>query len=100
MIPAITAEDTDKLDNLRGMVEELREFGYEPSELVEPVERPRGAKGEDDEEIVPDLGRLGRVIGETIEEYEHEIEDEKIANMSFEELVNAMGGGDKIKFNF
>ena len=92
MIPAITAEDTDKLDNLRGMVEELREFGYEPSELVEPVERPRGAKGEDDEDVVPDLGRLGRVIGETIEEYEHEVEDEKIAKMNFEELINALGG--------
>ena len=101
MIPAITTEDTDKLDNLRGVIEELRDFGYDPSELVESIERPRGIKGKDDEEIVPDTDRLGRVIGETIEEYEHRIEEEKIANMSFEDLVNAIGGSkNKTKFNF
>lgn len=100
MIPAITTEDTDKLDNLRGVIEELRDFGYDPSELVESIERPRGIKGKDDEEIVPDADRLGRVIGETIEEYEHRIEEEKIANMSFEDLVNAIGNNkNQVNFN-
>lgn len=90
MIPAITTEDTDKLDNLRGVIEELRHFGYDPSELVESIERPRGIKGKDDEEIVPDADRLGRVIGETIEEYEHRIEEEKIANMLVTKLKEKM----------
>jgi hypothetical protein len=92
MIPAVTTEDTDKLDNLRGVIEELRDFGYDPSELVESIERPRGIKGRDDENIVPDLDRLGKIVGEIIEEYEHRIEEEKIANMSFEEKIQLIGG--------
>jgi predicted helicase len=100
MIPAITAEDTDKLDNLRGIIEELRDFSYDSSELVESIERPRGVKGKDDEEIVPDADRLGRIVGETIEEYEHRIEEEKIANMSFEDLVNVIGNNkNQVNFN-
>ncbi|MCP4483813.1 MAG: hypothetical protein GY823_04535, partial [Flavobacteriaceae bacterium] len=80
IIPSVMVEDVDKLANLRSLISELRDFGFNPKEDIEPNDRGRGGEGEDDEPIVPD-DRTRGVIGEIIEDYEHMIEEERVASI-------------------
>ncbi|MCP3658956.1 MAG: hypothetical protein GY830_00995, partial [Bacteroidetes bacterium] len=51
----------------------------------EPNDRGRGGEGEDDDPIVPD-DRTRGVIGEIIEDYEHMIEEERVASLIWGEI--------------
>ncbi len=86
IIPSVMVEDVDKLANLRSLISELRDFGFNPKEDIEPNDRGRGGEGEDDDPIVPD-DRTRGVIGEIIEDYEHMIEEERVASLTWEEVI-------------
>jgi predicted helicase len=95
IIPALVGEDQDKLSNLKGLIEELRDFEYEPSELVEPQDRPKSGGESPEDEIVPENNRARRAISEVMEEFEHKIEQEKRAN-DFLELISSPLSPDEI----
>ncbi len=86
IIPAIKTEDTDKLANLEHLIAELRDFGFNPTEDIEPNDRGNGDGDDDRDPIVPEDSIRG-VVGEVIEEYNHQIEQERIANMTFKEKL-------------
>ena len=86
IIPSVMAEDVDKLENLRSLISELRDFGFNPKEDIEPNDRGRGGEGEDDDPIVPNDETRG-IIGEIIEDYEHAIEEDRIASLIFLEVI-------------
>tara|TARA_R110000744_G_scaffold123822_1_gene229210 strand:+ start:106 stop:1701 length:1596 start_codon:yes stop_codon:yes gene_type:complete len=88
IIPAIKEEDKDRLSNLSGLIEELRDFGFDPKEDIEPNDRGRGKGDEDKDEIVPDSKNSRGLIAKEIEEYNHNIEKEKIANKTFGEYFS------------
>jgi predicted helicase len=92
IVPAVKVDDTDKLANLQNLIEELRDFNFNPSEDIEPRDIGRG-NGEDDEEgIVPEDNNLGRIIAREIENYEHNLECERIANLTFEDKFPKLNG--------
>ncbi|MCP4483321.1 MAG: hypothetical protein GY823_01990, partial [Flavobacteriaceae bacterium] len=62
------------------------DFGFNPKEDIEPNDRGRGGEGEDDDPIVPD-DRTRGVIGEIIEDYEHDVEEERVASLTWGEKI-------------
>lgn len=87
IIPALIREDDDKLSNLTHLIEELRDFEFNPAEDIEPKDGGRNTNGGEEDEIVPEDNRVNRLIAQEIEEFEHEIELERWAQMSFEEFT-------------
>jgi len=102
IIPALKREDDDKLANLEGLIDQLRDFGFDPSEDIEPRERAEGGKGDDDKEIVPEDNTITGALGKMRERFEHNLELERVANMSFEEVLSENESilGSKDNFNF
>jgi predicted helicase len=102
IIPALKREDDDKLANLEDLIDQLRDFGFDPSEDIEPRERAEGGSGKDDEEIVPEDNTIRRALGQMREEFEHNLELERVANMSFKEVLSKNESilGSKDNFNF
>mgnify|MGYP003636150717 FL=1 len=103
IIPAVKTEDTDKLANLENIIEELRDMNFNPAEDIEPRDKPNGNGEEDEDEIVPDENGLGRIVARVVEDYEHRIEEEKIANLTFEEKIKEQinnGRNGEVSFNF
>jgi predicted helicase len=103
IIPALKREDDDKLANLEDLIDQLRDFGFDPSEDIEPRERAEGGSGEDDEGIVPEDNIIGGAIGRIIEEYNHNIEHERIANMTWDEKIQEQrnqGRNGSLDFDF
>lgn len=91
IIPAVMREDDDKLANLESLIEELRDFDFNPAEDIEPKDRGRGSDSKEDEDIVPNENGIGRIVAEVIDAYEHNVEMESRANLIFDEI--------KIKLN-
>lgn len=103
IIPAVMREDDDKLANLESLIDELRDFGFNPAEDIEPKDRGRSNKGDDDNEIVPEDNSISRVVAQIIENYEHNIEQERIANMTWEEKIQEQknqGKNSSLDFDF
>ncbi len=88
IIPAIKENDEDKLANISGLIEDLRDFGFDPKEDIEPNDRGRGKGEEDNDEIVPNSKNLRGLISKEVKEFNHNIEKEKIANKTFEECFS------------
>ncbi len=86
IIPEIMTSDIDKLSNLIGFIDAMRESDYDDSELVETIVNPRGIGDDDPTDIVP-RNRNNNTSGEIIDYLKHTIESEKIANMSFEDFL-------------
>ena len=102
IIPAIKTEDTDKLSNLEHLIAELRDFGFNPSEDIEPNDRGTGDGDDDKDPIVPEDSIRG-VVGELIEEYNHQIEQEIEANKTWEEKISeqtSLGKNNVPHFDF
>jgi len=102
IIPAIKTEDTDKLANLESLIAELRDFGFNPSEDIEPNDKGNGDGDEDRDSIVPE-DNIRRVIGEVIEDYKHKVEVEKKALLMFnriEERLNTKVNSPKFDLSF
>ena len=88
MVPAIINEDTDKLAHLENLIEELRDFGFNPAEDIEPRDRPESGEDEDEDDLIPDQNSVVNRVGEIIEEYEFQVEEERIASLTWEEKTN------------
>ena len=86
IIPAVKTEDGDKLANLRDLIDQLRDHDFNPAEGIEPNDRGNGDSETDDDSIVPE-DNIRRLVADVIENYEHVIEDERIANRTWEEVV-------------
>ena len=88
IIPAVKVEDTDKLANLENLIEALRDTGFDPKEDIEPHDRAEGGKKEDDEEIVPGDNSISGLVGQVVENYEHNVEEERVANLTFSQRMD------------
>ena len=85
IIPAVKNEDTDKLANLESIIDDLRDMGFDPAEHIEPNDRGRGEGEDDKDDIVPSDSGLGRIVAQVIEDYDHKIEDERVASLTWNE---------------
>ena len=86
IIPAVKTEDGDKLANLRDLIDQLRDFDFNPAEDIEPNDRGNGDSEEGEDSIVPE-DNIRRLVADVIENYDHNIEEERIANLTWDELV-------------
>ena len=86
IIPAVKTEDDDKLANMKGLIDQLRDFDFNPAEGIEPNDRGNGDSETDDDSIVPE-DNIRRLVADVIENYDHNIEEERIANRTWEEIV-------------
>ena len=103
IIPAVMREDDDKLANLESLIDELRDFEFNPAEGIEPRDRGRSNKGDDDNEIVPEDNSIRKAIAQVIENYNHKVEQERIANMTWEEKIQkqkSQGKNGSLDFDF
>ena len=87
IIPALVREDDDKLSNLTHLIEELRDFEFNPAEDIEPKDDGRNTNGGEEDGIVPEDNRVSRLIAQEIEEFEHRIEEEQFIKL-FNEKMN------------
>ena len=87
IIPAIKNEDTDKLANLESIIDDLRDMGFDPAEHIEPNDRGRGEGDDDRDDIVPPNSGIGRIIARTVEDYDHKIEEERVASLTWDEIL-------------
>ena len=62
ILPAIKEEDKDKVANLEYLIEELRDYGFDPKEDIEPNDRGNGNSEVENNDIVPIDNSLGRNI--------------------------------------
>jgi hypothetical protein len=86
IIPAVKTEDGDKLANLRDLIDQLRDFDFNPAEDIEPNDRGNGDSETDNDSIVPE-DNIRRLVADVIENYDHNIEEERIANRTWEEII-------------
>ena len=96
IIPAMKREDDDKIANLESLIEDLRDFNFNPVEDIEPRDRPDSGEGEDDEDIVPEDSSLRRAISEEIESFNHKIEEERIANLFKKLMLTPLNEKDQL----
>tara|TARA_R110002153_G_scaffold21409_1_gene71437 strand:- start:1227 stop:2102 length:876 start_codon:yes stop_codon:yes gene_type:complete len=87
IIPAVKTEDDDKLANMKGLIDQLRDFDFNPAEDIEPNDRGNGDSETDDDSIVPEYN-IRRLVADVIESYNHNIEEEKVANKTWDELIS------------
>ena len=87
ILPALKREDDDKVANLEYLIEELRDYGFDPKEDIEPNDRGNGNSEVENNDIVPTDNSLGRNIAKAIENYEHVIEDERVSSLTWEDIV-------------
>ena len=91
IIPAVLREDDDKLANLESLIEELRDFNFNPSEDIEPKDRGNSGEDSDGEDIVPTPNSIRSSISRVIEDYEHKIEQGEKTNSTFNNIVKMLG---------
>lgn len=84
IIPAVKTEDDDKLANLRDLVDQLRDFDFDPREHIQPNDRGNGVGEDNNDPIVPE-DSIRKLIAQEIENYDHEVESENIANLTWNE---------------
>ena len=84
IIPAVKIEDDDKLANLRDLVDQLRDFDFDPREHIQPNDRGNGVGEDNNDPIVPE-DSIRKLIAQEIENYDHEVESENIANLTWDE---------------
>lgn len=102
IIPAVKTEDGDKLANLRDLIDQLRDFDFNPAEDIEPNDRGNGDDEKGEDNIVPE-DSIRRLVADVIENYNHNIEEERIANRTWEELIQDEinnGLNNDIQFEF
>ena len=85
IIPELVVEDVDKLANIQDLIDELRDWGFDPKENIETNDRGRGGEGEDDDPIVPN-NETGGLKGQIIENFDHRFEEDRIVSLSFLEF--------------
>ena len=100
IIPAVKNEDTDKLANLEGIIGELRDMGFNPAEDIEPNDRGRGEGDDGRDDIVPSDSGLGRIVAQVIEDYDHKIEEERVASLTFEDKIKNEGKKTELNLDF
>ena len=96
IIPAVKNEDTDKLANLESIVGELRDMGFNPAEDIEPNDRGRGKGDDEKDDIVPSDSGIGRVVAQVIEDYDHKIEDERVASLFKKSMLDPLSNKDQL----
>ena len=100
IIPAVKNEDIDKLANLEGIIGELRDMGFNPAEDIEPNDRGRGEGDDGRDDIVPSDSGLGRIVAQVIEDYDHKIEEERVASLTFEDKIKNEGKKTELNLDF
>ena len=86
IIPELVGGDSDRRANIQDLIYELRDHNFDPSEEIETNDRGRGGEGEDDDPIVPNDENRG-LRGQIIEDYNHRIEEERIASLTLNQIV-------------
>jgi len=84
IIPAVKTGDDDKLANLRDLTDQLRDFDFNPAEDIQPNDRGNGDGEDNNDPIVPE-DSIRKLITQEIENYDHEVESENIANLTWNE---------------
>ena len=94
IVPVLTHDDEDTKENIGDLIYELRDYGFEPKEdvVVSNTVNGIGTLGGDD--AVGELKRRTRHIGNYIEDVQAQLEDQRIANMTYEELMGEFSNSD------
>jgi len=88
IVPTLTHSDNDAVDNIGDLIAELREYGFKPTEDVIITDNVKGIGTIEGPEAINELNRQSRSIGEHINNIEMELEDERIASLTGEELLD------------
>jgi superfamily II DNA or RNA helicase len=90
--PTLTHSDNDSVSNIEDLIRELREYGFVPTEDVIITDSTKGIGTIEGPEALTELNKRARNIGERIEKVDMELEDERIASLSGEELLMEIFG--------
>ena len=101
IIPVLTHDDEDTKGNIGDLIHELRDYNFEPKEDIVVSNTVNGIGTMDGEDAVGELKRKTRHIGNYIEDVQALLEDQRIANMDFEDLMGEFSNPDTdIKVEF
>ena len=87
IVPTIIHEDADSKDHIGGLIEELRSYGFKPSEDIVSTDSKNGLPVVDGPEALNEVKVKCPNIGKFIEKVEADYEDERVAKLSKLDLL-------------
>lgn len=87
IIPTIVHGDDDNKENIRGLIAELRDYGFKPEEDIITTNPGNGLPTIDGPDALIEIKKKCPNIGQMIESVIAEYESEKIANLTSEEWL-------------
>lgn len=92
MIPSVYSGNADDEANVIQLITELRDYGFNPNEDIVGVTRIHGITEMDQPDSLNELRRNLPNVGETIEQLQVELEAEKYAKLSKNDLLKSKFG--------
>ena len=87
IVPTIIHEDADSKEHIGGLITELRDYGFKPSEDITCTDRKNGLPVVEGPEALNEVKESCPNIGEFIEKVEADYENEYVASLSPEDRV-------------
>ena len=87
IVPTIIHEDADSKEHIGGLITELRDYGFKPSEDITCTDRKNGLPVVEGPEALNEVKSSCPNIGEFIEKVEADYENEYVASLSPEDRV-------------
>jgi superfamily II DNA or RNA helicase len=87
IVPTIIHEDADSKEHIGGLITELRDYGFKPSEDITCTDRKNGLPVVEGPEALNEVKESCPNIGEFIEKVEASYEEARIASLSKLELL-------------
>lgn len=87
IVPTIIHEDADSKEHIGGLITELRDYGFKPSEDITCTDRKNGLPVVEGPEALNEVKKNCPNIGEFIEKVEADYENEYVASLSPEDRV-------------
>lgn len=87
IIPTLLHEDSDDKDHIRGLIEELRDYGFNPNEHITSTNMKSGLPTISGLEALNELNKKSPNIGKLIDQIDVDLEEERIAKLSKIDLI-------------
>ena len=92
IVPDIITGDSDNRENISNLIDELRDYGFRPSEDIVTTNPNNGLPTIEGPDALIEIKRKSPIVGQAIEKVEADYESERIAKLSKLELLKEKFG--------
>jgi superfamily II DNA or RNA helicase len=87
IIPTLLHEDSDDKEHIKGLISELRDYGFDPNEDITSTNMKSGLPTITGPDALNELSKNSPNLGNLIEQIDVDLEDERIAKLSKIDLI-------------